>query len=189
MKFDRDVLTPERLQRRFISKWASMEIISRGSMSRNSGDVKRLKGLDISVEAVVPEIVVTLNAQGTLSDGFLSRSASSASWNGKADIGFIDSTGIDLGDVSIEGNLERIVAGDSKLGTAGLKSLTVDSLGALGDAADAGAYGMTSVVIGKLGKLDVKHDIVAAFVRILGGGRGASRRARRRRRGRRSVCA
>ncbi len=41
------------------------------------------------------------------------------------------------GSVSIDGNLGKITAGDNKVSNGGLRSLTVESLGAVGDAAEA----------------------------------------------------
>ncbi len=87
-----------------------------------------------------------------------------------AEIGFINGAGIDLGDVNIAGNLGKIIAGDSKLGTAGLESLTVANLGDLNGTAEVSD--VTSVITGTLGKLDVKNSIFAAILKIQGGKNG-----------------
>ena len=47
-------------------------------------------------------------------------------------LGHIDATGIDLGAVTIDGDLGRIRAGDATLTTSGLKGLTVHSMGQFG---------------------------------------------------------
>src|SRR5262245_22651166 len=52
--------------------------------------------------------------------------------DGLAAIGHIDATGIDLGAVTIDGDLGRIVAGDATTGTVGLRGLTVQSMGRFG---------------------------------------------------------
>ena len=52
--------------------------------------------------------------------------------NGFADIGYINSSGHDLGTVSVLGNLGRIDAGDGDLTAPAVKSLTVRSIGVQG---------------------------------------------------------
>jgi len=55
-----------------------------------------------------------------------------ATGDGLVNIGFIDSTGHDLGSVSITGDLGKIDAGDSDPKSPALKSLHVTTLGLLG---------------------------------------------------------
>ena len=52
--------------------------------------------------------------------------------DGLAAVGQLLATGIDLGAVSIDGDLAKIVAGDATTGTSGLKRLTAQSLGVHG---------------------------------------------------------
>lgn len=175
VKFDRDVLTAESLANAF-----HFEEGERGSYLAGidtaalAGNAKSLKGLDITVSVVTASIKLGGNTKLSdlnLSDEERARFESLMGGNDRAEIGFIDASGIDLGDVSIDGNLGRIVAGDAKAGTAGLESLTVESLGALGNPALAIAEDVTSVITGALRKLEVRTDIVAALVKIQGGGR------------------
>lgn len=176
VKFDRDVLTAEALANAF-----HFEAGERGSylagidVAKLAENAKSLKGLDVTVSVVAAAVRFVVGiplSGGNLLDADRGSLSNIISGNERAEIGFIDASGIDLGAVSIEGNLERIVAGDSKLGTAGLGSLTVESLGTLGDAALAEAGDVTSVITGALHKLEVKTDIVAALVNIQGGTRG-----------------
>jgi len=87
--------------------------------------------------------------------------------DGFATLGHIDATGIDLGAVTIDGDLGRVRAGDATTSTSGLKGLTVRSLGRFGT--NTGAPDLDSVIQGKLGFLIVKSDIKEASVVALGG--------------------
>jgi hypothetical protein len=169
LKFDRDVLTPETLASAF-----HFEAGERGSyLARIDvaalGDAKALKGLDISVEGVVPAGAIPPRTIIEPHEGWKPLPYIG---DQKADIGFINAAGIDLGSVSIEGNLGKIVAGDAKLSTAGLESLTAESLGALGVAGSADAQALTSTITGSLKKLNVAHDINGALLDVIGGKRG-----------------
>ncbi len=123
------------------------------SLADFSGDAKLLRNLDISVTAESVLLDGVDSASVPTENGFVGFN----DWvkipfgDGHANIGSINAAGTDLGNVSIDGNLGKIVAGDSKLGTAGLKSLTVESLGTLGTASDAVAGDVTSVITGALG--------------------------------------
>ncbi len=84
--------------------------------------------------------------------------------NGLVNLGFLDATGVDLGVVSIAGDLGRLsagtVGGDAKV--PALKSLTVRSLGLLGTSTQGGSGGELVVdVQGALPKLVVKDDLRA----------------------------
>ncbi len=84
--------------------------------------------------------------------------------DGFASLGRISAVGIDLGKVLIDGDLGRIVAGNSELPAFGLKSLTVQSLGALGDGAGAGDR--VSRIQGSVGSLLVRGDIKEAQLHV-----------------------
>lgn len=177
IKFDRDVLTPESLANAF-----HFEEGERGSqlvgidVAKLAGDAKFLRGLDISVTSTAPSADFEFGRHFEPAQAYINGewvTLESSGGNGKAEIGFINGTGIDLGDVSIEGNLGKIVAGDSKLGTAGLESLTVESLGTLGVAGPADAEALTSTITGSLKKLNVAHDINGALLDVIGGKKGA----------------
>ncbi|HEX3151618.1 MAG TPA: hypothetical protein VHR66_26325 [Gemmataceae bacterium] len=90
--------------------------------------------------------------------------------DGIAALGQIDATGIDLRSVVIDGDLGRIIAGDATTTTPGLKTLTARSLGRFGTS--TGAPNLNTVIQGKLGVLNVKTDIVGAFIDVQGGNDG-----------------
>jgi hypothetical protein len=88
--------------------------------------------------------------------------------DGVANIGFINASGNDLGTVSIAGDVGRIDAGDATVATAGIKSLTVRSIGRLGLDTQATGSSLTSNIVGALSALTVKGDIDAALVSVTG---------------------
>lgn len=75
-----------------------------------------------------------------------------AGGDGFANIGYVSATGVDLGTVKIDGDLGRIDAGV-------VKSLTVQSLGALGVTSQAAGGTLVSNFTGSLGRLTVKASI------------------------------
>jgi hypothetical protein len=87
--------------------------------------------------------------------------------DGFAAVGQVDGTGIDLGKVTIDGDLGRILAGDGTTTTPGLAGLAVHSLGRLGTT--TGAANLTSTVQGALGALRVADDVKDAAVVVTGG--------------------
>jgi hypothetical protein len=84
--------------------------------------------------------------------------------DGFVNIGQLLAGGIDLGAVQIDGDLGRIIAGDTVSTTDGLKELTVNSLGRFGT--DTGAADLDSEVTGRLGALTVKADIWGATITV-----------------------
>lgn len=86
--------------------------------------------------------------------------------NGLADVGFIDATGIDLGVVTLKGDIGAIDAGNPTPSTPAIKSLSVQSVGRFGT--DTGAVDLNSNLVGSLGKLTVKSDFCGQLV-ITGG--------------------
>jgi hypothetical protein len=87
--------------------------------------------------------------------------------DGRADVGYIDATGIDLGSVIIPGNLGKIVSGDAATRSPGLRFLSVHSLG-FGSLSDT-APDLLSTVTGSLGTLKVAGDIRNATLLTIGG--------------------
>lgn len=80
--------------------------------------------------------------------------------DGFADIGYINATGIDLGSISIAGDLGRIDAGSgASAKTVALKSLTVQSLGEFGISTQADGADLVSTVKGNVGSLVVKGNV------------------------------
>jgi hypothetical protein len=89
--------------------------------------------------------------------------------DGLVNVGAINATGIDLGKVSLRGDLGQIDAGDVNIETAGLVSLTVRSLGRYGLATQGGVGNLQSDINGSLGTLKVDGDVQEARV-VVGGG-------------------
>jgi len=89
------------------------------------------------------------------------------SGDGFANVGYINGTGLDLGAVTIRGDLGAIDAGDAKTKTPGLKSLTVQSFGTLG--MTTGAPDLHSDIVGALSKLTVKGTMKDASLDVSGG--------------------
>lgn len=92
--------------------------------------------------------------------------------DGFANIGAITSL-VDLGTVSVAGDLGRIDAGDANAQTTGLGALAVRSLGRLGVDAQPPASasftpGLKSEITGALGTLTVQQDIVNADIEVAG---------------------
>ncbi|HEV7401365.1 MAG TPA: DUF4394 domain-containing protein [Chthoniobacteraceae bacterium] len=89
--------------------------------------------------------------------------------DGYAHVGFIDATGIDLGKVTVDGDLGLITAGDiSADGDMALASLTVHSMGALGKSTQLPGGSLESSISGRLGALSIKTDLLGARVAAVG---------------------
>lgn len=97
--------------------------------------------------------------------------------DGLVNVGYIDATStdgglgsIDLGNIRISGDLGRIVAGDATTATAGVKSLTVGTMGRYGtDTQSGGAPSLDSFVTGGVGKLSVRGDVKGTSFLVSGG--------------------
>jgi hypothetical protein len=94
--------------------------------------------------------------------------------DGKVNVGFVNAGGKDEGTVSISGDLGRVVAGDAKVTTPGLKALVVGSIGVQGTATQAAGGSLTSTITGPLGKLTVTGDVRGAAINVTGGMTGAN---------------
>ncbi len=90
--------------------------------------------------------------------------------NGFVNVGYVNATGIDLGAVKIAGDLGRIAAGtpDSAVFVPAMKSLTVESIGALGTSTQSGGGDLRSDVRGSLSSFTVKEDFRSAEFQVLG---------------------
>ena len=90
--------------------------------------------------------------------------------DGLANIGYLNSTGHDLGAVSILGDLGQIDAGDSNTAVTSpaIKSLKVNSLGHRGIDTQGGSASLESDLIGGLGSLTVTNDFDGSFLKITG---------------------
>ncbi len=87
--------------------------------------------------------------------------------NGLANVGYINSTGHDLGNVTVKGDLGQIDAGSFSGTLPAVNALTVNSLGRLGTDTQVGGD-LQSDIHGKLGKLTVTTDVAGAFVNVTG---------------------
>ncbi|WP_146855568.1 DUF4394 domain-containing protein, partial [Brevifollis gellanilyticus] len=85
-----------------------------------------------------------------------------------ANIGHINASGVDLGKVSINGDLGRIDAGQMGNAIPGLASLTVQSMGAFSGTQLPNASSTVSNILGKLGGLTVKSDFMNSQISVLG---------------------
>lgn len=89
--------------------------------------------------------------------------------DGLARVGYVNAAGIDIGNVTIPGDLGRIDAGDANLKTAPLKTLSVDSLGFLGTATQEAGGDLISDINGSMKALLVTgHGVTGASVEIKG---------------------
>ena len=93
--------------------------------------------------------------------------------DGAAHLGFIDAAGVDLGSVTVKGDLGRIVVGDATTTTPGLDVLNALSIGARGLTTQGLGGTLTSVVTGALGKLTVKGSLVEASLSVVNGTLGS----------------
>ncbi len=131
--------------------------ITKGTLSPDdfilhaSGLGARLALLDLSGEADFAKTNVTVTAKPQKIGGVLRG-------DGRADVGFLDASGLALGVVTVPGTLGGIEAGD---GFNGLIALTV---GALGRAPGAGLPLVESSIFGSVKTLTVRGDVSAAHV-------------------------
>ncbi len=86
--------------------------------------------------------------------------------DGRVNVGRIDATGVDLRNVSVEGDLRAIFAGDANLVTTGLAALTIGSMGRLGLSTQGGSGFGFSTVQGELGALNIGSDLVSAPINV-----------------------
>ncbi len=94
----------------------------------------------------------------------------SATGDGLGHVGGIDATGVDLGKVTVRGDLGAIDAGDSNTRTPGLRSLSVDSMGRFGLATQGGQGDLISHITGRLGRLNIAGDMADSYISVAGTG-------------------
>ena len=93
--------------------------------------------------------------------------------DGRADIGAIDAHGLDLGKISLAGDLGRIMAGSGELVPA-VKSLSAYSMGAAGLSSQGGNGSLASSIVGSVGSIKIVTDVVDAAINLpLVNGRGS----------------
>lgn len=104
-------------------------------------------------------------AVGTSITTVATRSATNGG-DGFANIGEILSGGVDIGNVTVDGDLGKILAGDGNLATQGLGALKVHSMGRFGTT--TGAADLNSTVRGRMASLTTKTDFVGARLSVEG---------------------
>ena len=114
---------------------------------------------------------LTLSGPGFAGANILFTVTQKPGGDGLAHVGLIDATGVDLGHVTVKGDLGSIDAGDATLTTAAVKTLCARSIGAFGTATLGGS--LQSDLVGSLGALKVTGDVVNAYFSLPNGGIGA----------------
>jgi hypothetical protein len=92
--------------------------------------------------------------------------------DGLVNVGHINSTGQDLGAVTVAGDLGQIDAGDSDPAALAVKSLTVRSMGRYGTDTQSAGGSLESNFDGALGKLSIKADAINVHVNVDDGADG-----------------
>ncbi len=90
-----------------------------------------------------------------------------ATGDGLVNIGRIVATGLDLGTVSVKGDLGKIVCGNTNSPLPAIKSLTVRSMGVFGTATQGGGN-LTSTITGDVGAFTVAGDVLGVRLEVSG---------------------
>ncbi len=90
--------------------------------------------------------------------------------DGLAAIGQINATGLDVGTITVDGDLGRIRAGDATLTTQAVAALNAHSMGRFRLATGSGSF--TSQINGRLGALTLKTDFHEIRLLVNGGANG-----------------
>ncbi len=89
--------------------------------------------------------------------------------DGLFDVGAINAAGVDLGAVTIPGDLGQIDAGSGSVTTFALASLTAHSLGVRGLANQSPGGSLESDLLGKVGPIKIAGNVDEASIRVTGG--------------------
>jgi hypothetical protein len=154
VKFSKPILTSSAVANNIFD-------FSVGNVNNSNALKQQLREIDLGSLASVAGTTISVTAV----------SSSSTGGDGFAAIGQILAD-LDLGAVTIDGDLGRIDAGDANTATTGLAGLTVQSLGRYGIGA-TGATSLTTAITGRLGQLTVKGDVDTASVFVQGGANGS----------------
>lgn len=147
--FNKSILTPSNVNAIF-----SFDV---GTVNGSNATKQQLRSINLTGVAGAAGSAITTNAVRSASRG----------GDGFAALGQIMGSGLDLGAVTIDGDLGRIIAGDATLTTSGLASLTTHSIGRFGTTTGAGD--LHSEIQGKLGSLKTKSDVKQAYIDVQGG--------------------
>jgi hypothetical protein len=126
-----------------------------------------------SVDNSLPQQLQKVNLNGFQDPGaadgvslsIVAKRSATHGGDGLANVGYIQAIGLPLGTVIVDGDLGQIEAGDSH---AGIKALTVGSMGQYGLATQVGGD-LFSIVNGKVGPVIVKGNMNGAALDIAGG--------------------
>jgi hypothetical protein len=88
--------------------------------------------------------------------------------DGFVNVGFIDATGINLGAITIHGDLGAIDAGSQSKPATAITALTVQSMGEFSTSTQAGTGTLESDISGKLEALAVASDLDGVFINVTG---------------------
>jgi hypothetical protein len=131
-----------------------------GSVNGSNASPQQLRRIDLSmIPAAAGTSVTTTATRSSVHGG-----------DGFANLGELFAFGNDLGAVSIDGDLGRVLAGNGTTTTPGLAALTAQSIGRFGTS--TGATNLNSLIVGRLGALTVKSDVVGAWIEVAGGADG-----------------
>lgn len=84
--------------------------------------------------------------------------------DGTVNVGRIDATGLDLGTVSIPGDIASFSAGDAKLNTLAVKKISVSTAGAFGLGTQSGTAANNEwIFIGATGPITIKGDLFSSI--------------------------
>ena len=134
--------------------------VSKGALQQRdftfrSGILQKLNLADDGEEFAGAKITVTVKK--------------SLAGDGKVNLGAIDARGLDLGTVTLPGDLGQIDAGDGNFKTPAIKALTVGTLGVANGTQPGGTVApLQSDLTGSLAKLTVKGSVKGA-INITGG--------------------
>jgi hypothetical protein len=118
-----------------------------GAVNDSTATPEQLQLIDLQTQPVAG-VTITVTAKNTAAGG-----------DSFANVGAIKAD-VDLGSVTIKGDLGAILAGDNDLLKPGLKSLTVQSMGRFGNLTQGGgAATLFSQVTGGLGSFTAKGDV------------------------------
>jgi hypothetical protein len=131
-------------------------------LTLSGGNAGQLEKLDLTAhgfEGAAISITVTHKAAGG---------------DGAANVGYIDSTGVDLASVKVGGDLGRIDAGTDTITVPAIGTVTVQSMGAQGLNTQAAGGNLTSTIKGFVKTFKITHDLVDAQVNVAGATGGLS---------------
>jgi hypothetical protein len=116
-----------------------------GTVNGDNSVPQQLRRINLKVAAKADGVGIEVTAQPT--------------GDGLVQVGAIDAAGIDLGTVNIQGDLGKLLAGNSSRPGPGLQDLTVDSMGRFGTVTQGGGD-LISRVAGSIGSIHVATDLV-----------------------------